>query len=103
MPSANWSFPCSPRNPAKLREELRLLAALVPSWRARGLPWSPRSGAQLEFGRRLRLMADDPPSPSPRSVGEPGGEEALPPIAEDGPERAALRFQTQSPVLSDDH
>src|SRR5262245_1929730 len=54
MPSGNWSFPCSPRNPAKVREELRLLARLVPSWRQRGLPWSPRNGTQLEFGRQLR-------------------------------------------------
>jgi hypothetical protein len=54
MPSGNWSFPCSPRNPAKVREELRLLKTLVPTWRERGMPWSPRSGSQLEFGRHLR-------------------------------------------------
>ena len=54
MPSGNWSFPCSPRNPAKVREELRLLATLAPGWRQRGMQWGPRSGSQLEFGRHLR-------------------------------------------------
>jgi hypothetical protein len=58
MPSGNWSFPCSPRNPAKVREELRLLATLAPTWREREMPWGPRSGAQLEFGRHLRQTQD---------------------------------------------
>jgi len=58
MPSGNWSFPCSPRNPAKVREELRLLASLAPTWREREMPWGPRSGAQLEFGRHLRQTQD---------------------------------------------
>lgn len=57
MPSASWSFPCSPRNPAKAREELRLLSALIPSWKVRGMKWGPRTGAQLEFGRQLRQTA----------------------------------------------
>jgi hypothetical protein len=106
MPSGNWSFPCSPRNPAKVREELRLLATLIPSWRARGLPWSPRSGAQLEFGHRLRLMADEPPSlapAGPRHQAAELGPSWEPLAAEAGDEPTALRFQTQSPVLSDDH
>ena len=60
MPSGNWSFPCSPRNPAKVREELRLLRTLIPEWRARGLTWGPRTGTQLEFGRRLRASGDVP-------------------------------------------
>jgi hypothetical protein len=100
MPSGNWSFPCSPRNPAKVREELRLLAGLVATWRERGQVWSPRSGAQLEFGRRLRLMADggggraddaETLTDAGQSLG--ASEAAL----------AALRFQTQTMALSEDN
>lgn len=82
MPSGNWSFPCSPRNPAKVREELRLFRTLAPAWRERGLTWSPRSGTQLEFGRYLREVG----------VGAslPGADEEL-------------RFQTQTTRLSDDN
>jgi hypothetical protein len=94
MPSGNWSFPCSPRNPAKVREELRLFRQLAPSWRLRGLPWSPRSGAQLEFGRELRLMAESPVA----------GQQPLDVAAsraDDDP--AHLRFRTQAPALTDDN
>ncbi|HET7768259.1 MAG TPA: AlwI family type II restriction endonuclease, partial [Chloroflexota bacterium] len=80
MPSGNWSFPCSPRNPAKVREELRLLRTLIPEWRARGLTWGPRSGTQLEFGRRLRASGD------------------IPTIGDDN-----LRFQRQTTHVSEDN
>jgi hypothetical protein len=81
--SGNWSFPCSPRNPAKVREELRLLRTVIHGWRERGLVWSPTSGAQLEFGRRLR---------------------ASPELPGDGDrERDALRFQRQAAHVSDDN
>jgi hypothetical protein len=119
MPSANWSFPCSPRNPAKVREELRLLGALVPAWRMRGMAWSPRSGAQLEFGRQLRLMAEhaagDAAGERPREAAR--GEAKLwraaparrgaaalagaPVPGEEDP--AELRFRTQTASLSDDN
>ncbi len=106
MPSANWSFPCSPRNPAKVREELRLLAALIPSWRQRQMPWSPRSGAQLEFGRHLRLSGEverDPPRAPHQGRRPPlwtaGGPAALP--GNDDP--STLRFRLQSPALTDDN
>jgi hypothetical protein len=102
MPSGNWSFPCSPRNPAKVREELRLLASLVPVWQERGLRWSPQSGTQLEFGRQLR------------STGVASG--MRPSILEErrmdvghgpwdsGPDaNAPLGFQRQTTALSDDN
>src|SRR5688500_4266797 len=119
MPSANWSFPCSPRNPAKVREELRLLGALVPAWRMRGMPWSPRSGAQLEFGRQLRLMAEhtvpDSPGDRPRESPRNGAKlwtasdsrsgadarAAGPPPGEEDP--AELGFRTQTASLSEDN
>ncbi|HEV2122365.1 MAG TPA: hypothetical protein VGW38_06290, partial [Chloroflexota bacterium] len=72
MPSGNWSFPCSPRNPAKTREELRLLASLTREWRDQGRRWSPQTGTQLEFGRRLRLMAETPARPLPTTTQRPG-------------------------------
>src|SRR5436190_8460033 len=106
MPNANWSFPCSPRNPAKVREELRLLAALAASWRLRGMPWSPRSGAQLEFGRELRLSAG---SGSPKSevrsrppdLGLRTSDFGL--AASQGDDPSELRFQRQAEALSDDN
>ena len=82
MPRGNWSFPCSPRNPAKVREELRLLRPLLSSWRSRGQVWSPRSGAQLEFGRLLRASAERP-------APETGGED--------------LRFRRQTGYVSEEN
>jgi hypothetical protein len=89
--SGNWSFPCSPRNPAKVREELRLLRSLIPGWRARQLAWSPRSGVQLEFGRYLRLSGELPPGPSSTSpnVDVAGGHD--------------LRFRRQTAHVSEDN
>lgn len=86
MPSGNWSFPCSPRNPAKVREELRLLRSLTTTWRDRGLVWSPRSGTQLEFGRLLRASAE---LPSPEPARDPDKED--------------LRFRRQAIHISDDN
>ena|GEM_PF-4041798 len=91
MPSGNWSFPCSPRNPAKIREELRLLHSLAPAWRERGWLWGPRSGTQLEFGRLLRGSGERVPSHDPqdaRTAGKSGED---------------LRFKTQTGHLSEDN
>ena len=87
MPSGNWSFPCSPRNPAKIREELRLLRSLASTWRDRGLIWSPRTGPQLEFGRHLRASGDAPLARD--AVPTEAGED--------------LRFRRQASALSDDN
>lgn len=111
MPSGNWSFPCSPRNPAKVREELRLLARLVPTWHDRGMAWShprgPGGGAQLEFGRQLRQMIEVA-GPGLHVSGRGSAESAAgvtygwPGMAEEE-DPAALRFRTQTSALSDDN
>ena len=110
MPSGNWSFPCSPRNPAKVREELRLLGTLAPAWRMRGLRWSPRSGAQLEFGRHLRLAAEIPrsavrsPKPSTEAANDLGVRTSDFGLVSPGDENLAdLRFRTQVSSLTDDN
>ena len=41
-----------------------MLRPLLAVWRSRGQVWSPRSGAQLEFGRLLRASAELPSSES---------------------------------------
>src|SRR5438093_9131001 len=106
MRSGNWSFPCSPRNPAKVREELRLLATLAPAWQLRGMPWSPRSGAQLEFGRELRLSteSDSPKSEVRSRSGDFGlrtSDFGLDPSSED--DSSDLRFQRQTEALTDEN
>ncbi|HEU5318662.1 MAG TPA: hypothetical protein VFX49_21290, partial [Chloroflexota bacterium] len=87
MASGNWSFPCSPRNPAKVREELRVLRSLIPHWRARDMVWSPRSGVQLEFGRRLRASGELPSAGPADASGK----------------RDGLRFQRQAAHVSDEN
>lgn len=58
MANSSWSFPTSPRNPAKIAVELRILAALVDQWRAQGKLWSPQV-TQIEFGEALRTSGMD--------------------------------------------
>lgn len=49
----SWSFPTSPRNPAKIPFELRIFAPLSMEWRQQGKIWSPQT-TQIEFGKALR-------------------------------------------------
>ena len=53
MVKSSWSFPTSPRNPAKIPFELRILAPLVMEWKQQGKIWSPLT-TQIEFGKALR-------------------------------------------------
>ena len=53
MVKSSWSFPTSPRNPAKIPFELKILAPLVMAWKQQGKIWSPLT-TQIEFGRALR-------------------------------------------------
>jgi len=53
MTKISWSFPTSPRNPAKIPFELKILAPLVEKWKEQGNIWSPQT-TQIEFGKALR-------------------------------------------------
>jgi hypothetical protein len=53
MVKMSWSFPTSPRNPAKIPFELQILAPLVTEWKQQGKIWSPLT-TQIEFGKALR-------------------------------------------------
>jgi AlwI restriction endonuclease len=53
MTKSSWSFPTSPRNPAKIPFELKILAPLVMEWKQQGKIWSPLT-TQIEFGKALR-------------------------------------------------
>lgn len=55
------------------------------------MTWSPRSGAQLEFGRQLRQMSER--SDPPRSAAGENSDE----------DPAQLRFKTQATVLTEDN
>src|SRR5260221_1462989 len=41
MVKSSWSFPTSPRNPAKIPFELKILAPLVMAWKQQGKIWNP--------------------------------------------------------------
>lgn len=58
MHKLTWSFPTSPRNPAKLPRELSILRELTSVWKRKGLVWSPQNGTQREFGEALRNSDD---------------------------------------------
>src|SRR5215470_5171761 len=59
MVKSSWSFPTSPRNPAKIPLELKILAPLVTEWKQKGMIWSPQT-TQIEFGKALRdYQADE--------------------------------------------
>ena len=100
MPSGNWSVPTSPRNPAKIREELRLLAALLPSWRLRGMAWGPRTGTQLEFGRALRQMPSQVEPQDSDHVERDHLGQVRPSAIKEAP---SLPFQRQAEQLTDDN
>src|SRR5260370_15410666 len=53
MVKSSWSLPTSPRNPAKIPFELKILAPLVMAWKQQGKIWSPLT-TQSEFGKALR-------------------------------------------------
>ena len=53
MVKSSWSFPTSPRNPAKIPFELKILAPLVMEWKQQEMIWSPLT-TQIEFGKALR-------------------------------------------------
>ena len=53
MVKSSWSFPTSPRNPAKIPFELKILAPLVMAWKQQGKIWNPLT-TQIEFGKALR-------------------------------------------------
>ncbi len=100
MPSGNWSVPTSPRNPAKIREELRLLAALLPSWRLRGMAWGPSTGTQLEFGRALRQMPSQVAAQDSALVERDYLGQVKPSTVREEP---SLPFQRQAEQLTDDN
>ena len=54
----SWSFPTSPRNPAKIQFELKILAPLSMQWKQQGMIWSPQT-TQIEFGKALRDFEAD--------------------------------------------
>lgn len=58
MTKSSWSFPTSPRNPAKIPFELKILAPLVVEWKHQGKSWSPQT-TQIEFGKALRDFEAD--------------------------------------------
>jgi hypothetical protein len=58
MVKMSWSFPTSPRNPAKIQFELQILAPLVMEWKQQGKIWSPLT-TQIEFGKALRDYETD--------------------------------------------
>ena len=58
MAKSSWSFPTSPRNPAKIPFELKILAPLVMEWKQQGKIWSPQT-TQIEFGKALRDFEAD--------------------------------------------
>jgi hypothetical protein len=58
MVKMSWSFPTSPRNPAKIPFELKILAPLVMEWKQQGKIWSPHT-TQIEFGKALRNYEAD--------------------------------------------
>ncbi len=58
MTKSSWSFPTSPRNPAKIPFELKILAPLVIEWKQEGKIWRPQT-TQIEFGKALRDFEAD--------------------------------------------
>jgi hypothetical protein len=58
MVKSSWSFPTSPRNPAKVPFELKILAPLSIEWKQQGKVWSPQT-TQIEFGKALRDFEAD--------------------------------------------
>src|SRR5436305_15062129 len=58
MVKSSWSFPTSPRNPAKVPFELKILAPLSMEWKKQGKIWSPQT-TQIEFGKALRDFEAD--------------------------------------------
>jgi AlwI restriction endonuclease len=58
MVKSSWSFPTSPRNPAKIPFELKILAPLSIEWKQQGRIWSPQT-TQIEFGKALRDFEAD--------------------------------------------
>ena len=58
MVKSSWSFPTSPRNPAKIPFELKILAPLVTQWKQQRKIWSPQT-TQIEFGKALRDFEGD--------------------------------------------
>ena len=56
MPKS-WSFPTSPRNPAKIVVELSILAKLADQWKEREEKWKPET-TQIEFGEALRASGE---------------------------------------------
>jgi hypothetical protein len=68
MVKMSWSFPTSPRNPAKIPFELMILAPLVMEWKQQGKIWSPLT-TQIEFGKALRdFEADEDEEDTERSL-----------------------------------
>ncbi len=53
----SWSFPTSPRNPAKIPIELSILSNLVDTWKEQGKKWKPET-TELEFGETLRASGE---------------------------------------------
>ncbi len=58
MVKSSWSFPTSPKNPAKVSFELKILAPLSMEWKQQGKNWSPQT-TQIEFGKALRDFEAD--------------------------------------------
>jgi hypothetical protein len=53
----SWSFPTSPRNPGKVRIELKILSQFVDVWKKQGKKWMPNT-TQIEFGEALRASGE---------------------------------------------
>src|SRR5437660_5935856 len=68
MAKKSWSFPTSPRNPAKIPIELGILLELAEKWKEQQKRWEPET-TQLEFGEALRASGAE--------TGEDDGENLL--------------------------